>query len=123
RGPPGFEPLSLNDVVADAVELKQYDFEAHKIAVETTLDPAIPVIRGDRSELRQVLVNVLHNADQALAGRGRGGKVTVVVRARAGAAEVEVRDDGPGIPEAALARIFDPFFTLASAGRGMGLGL
>jgi signal transduction histidine kinase/CheY-like chemotaxis protein len=117
-----FEPLSVNEVVTAAIEFKEYDFRAHKIEVERSLDPSNPLVSGNRTELEQVLVNILHNADQALAPAGKG-KVAVATR-RAGAhVEISVCDDGPGIAPEILPKIFDPFFTTKPLGIGTGLGL
>lgn len=122
RGPQQALPVAVNEVAREALELVQYDFAAHHVAVELALAPSEPLVSGDRGELRQVLVNLLHNADQALAPRGRG-RVAIETRAAGGRVEVAIRDDGPGIAPDLLTRIFDPFFTLRPVGQGMGLGL
>lgn len=80
--------------------------------------PALPLV-GDADQLRQVLVNLLLNAAQAMGGKGR-------IWVRAEAHEhllVEVEDDGPGIDEELLERIFEPFFSTKNRGEGTGLGL
>ena len=83
--------------------------------------PAAPVfVTGDRGQLMQVLTNLLNNAYDALAGQGR---VRLEVRANGSRAEVEVVDNGPGIPAEVLAHIFEPFFTTKPEGQGTGLGL
>lgn len=88
----------------------QFDFAA--------AGPSLPLL-GDADQLRQVLVNLLLNAAQAMAGRGR-----IWVRAELGAALVlEVEDDGPGIGEELRERIFEPFFSTKNRGEGTGLGL
>ncbi|HVY60960.1 MAG TPA: FHA domain-containing protein, partial [Planctomycetota bacterium] len=87
--------LGLNDVVAAAVEFTAYDFRAHRVAVETQLDPALPPIEAVRAELQQVIVNILQNAQQALEARG-SGRVTIATRREGGRVELRIADDGPG---------------------------
>jgi two-component system NtrC family sensor kinase len=81
------------------------------------------VLHGDEVQLRQVLVNLVWNAIQAL--EGSGGRVEVATSEADGGRTlvVDVSDDGPGVPEDRRERIFDAFFTTKPAGRGTGLGL
>src|SRR5690606_29251438 len=80
------------------------------------LDPDLPYILADPTELQQVFLNLLTNAAQAIAGVGRPGRVTVRARASGGQVLVEVEDDGPGIPAARLEQVFEPCFTTKPAG-------
>jgi signal transduction histidine kinase len=79
-----------------------------------------PIVRSDPYQLRQVLLNLVTNAIQAIAS---DGLVKITVGGDADEAHVDVADDGPGIPEADLERIFEPFFTTKEADQGTGLGL
>jgi signal transduction histidine kinase len=84
-------------------------------------DPGqVPPTLGSSSELRQVLVNLLVNAAQAIPP---GGTITLRTRAESGCGVVEVEDDGPGVAPEALPYIFDPFYTTKEVGKGTGLGL
>src|SRR5690606_2345243 len=87
------------------------------------LDPDLPPVRGEPSQLEQVFLNLLLNAAQALDDARSDGRVQVVARAREGAVEIVVRDDGRGIDERDIVRVFDPFFTTKPVGAGTGLGL
>ncbi len=124
RREPESRPISLNEVVEQAVALLAYHMRVHDIAVHVDLSPELPAIRGDAHELQQVMVNLLTNAQQAIREvRERG---TIKIRtavAEGGGIALDVVDDGPGIPETARRRIFDPFFTTKPAGDGTGLGL
>ena len=89
--------------------------------VELDLDPRLPAVVGDPHELEQAVVNLVSNAQQAIAATRRPGIVTLrTSMGPAGAPILDVEDDGPGIPEEHRARVFDPFFTTKAAGQGTG---
>jgi len=90
------------------------------ITVRREYDPGIPRFQACGGELNQVWTNLLDNAADAL-----GGKGTIVIRTRRNgdSVEIEIEDDGPGIPEDIQPRIFDPFFTTKAPGEGTGMGL
>jgi len=116
--------VSLNQIVQRALDLQRFSLAAEKISVEVDLDPALPSVQGDPGHLQQVLMNLVGNARQAIEQHSRGGTIQLRTK-RIGERRVllEVADNGPGIPQAILARIFDPFFTTKPAGVGTGLGL
>lgn len=116
--------VSLSEIVLKTMELQRFGLEAEKIRVEIELDPALPAVHGDSGQLQQVLVNLVGNSRQAIEQLGRSGTIHVRTK-KIGEQKVllEVRDDGPGVPPAILARIFDPFFTTKPPGMGTGLGL
>jgi signal transduction histidine kinase len=80
------------------------------------------VVAGAESKIQQVLLNLISNAAFAV-GAGNGGRITVSVTERDGSAEVEVRDDGPGIDPVIADQLFEPFTTTKPEGEGTGLGL
>jgi two-component system NtrC family sensor kinase len=114
------EPTDLNSVVVKAVELlaRQKRFTGSHVVTE--LDVALPPVAVNEGQLRQVCLGLASNALEAMEGRG-----TLTVRSRVGpgSVEIELEDEGPGIPEENLARIFHPFFTTKPPGQGTGLGL
>ena len=82
------------------------------------------MVMGDAAQLQQVLMNLVGNARQAIQQHGRGGWICVRTRQTPERrVQLNVEDDGPGVPQSILARIFDPFFTTKAAGVGTGLGL
>jgi len=113
----------VNDLVRRTFALRSYHLSTLNIAVLLELDPQEPKIWADASELQQVLLNLLINAEQAL--MTIEGTRTITVRSRADETEVrlEVADSGPGISADMRGRIFDPFFTTKPEGLGTGLGL
>jgi PAS domain S-box-containing protein len=114
------QPVSLNDVVEDAVRLANLAREP-RLRVELRLAPELPPVDAAPERLVQALLNLLINARQAL--EGRDGTLCVETRRGGEGLEILVRDDGPGVPEEIAERIFDPFFTTKDPDRGTGLGL
>jgi CheY-like chemotaxis protein len=117
--------LSLNAVISRTMELQKVSLAIEKVTVELGLEEALPSVVGDAGQLQQVLMNLVGNARQAIEQSGQGGAIRISTRSiRSGrTVQLEVSDDGPGIPQAIVSRIFDPFFTTKPAGSGTGLGL
>jgi len=92
--------------------------------VELTLDlpPDFPAVSADSNQLRQLLFNLVQNGVVAL-GQTEAGRVTLTGRANESGVEIEVRDNGAGIPEDALTKVFEPLFTATRGGVGLGLAL
>ena len=124
--------FDLNLVVEETIRFAERPASLQQIEITTDLDPGLPRIWGDADLIKQVVLNMLVNAQQAIAGQG---SIRVTSRpyisrqpAKPGVdavpmVEIVVKDSGCGIPEANLQRIFDPFFTSKEVGKGTGLGL
>ncbi len=112
--------VDLNAVIHVALSDTEHE-RTHNTRVSLDLDPGLPEIGGSPAALRQVFVNIITNACQAM--EPEGGTLTIVSERRDGDVLLRFADTGPGIPEAALARIFDPFYTTKAMGQGTGLGL
>jgi PAS domain S-box-containing protein len=115
-------PIDLGQVVETALRLLIKKAFFRNVHLFKELDPALPPVLGDAARLRQVVLNLVINAVEAMKGHG---SLTITTRRRTGApmAQLAVTDTGPGIPEEALPRVFDPFFTTKQVGEGTGLGL
>ena len=115
-----FEPLDLNDIVADTLKMLRR-LVRENVAFEVELvDERLPV-EGDRGQLEQVLTNLVVNASNAMPD---GGKLSIRTRRQPPASAcLMVEDTGHGIPAAIRQRIFEPFFTTRAAEHGTGLGL
>ncbi|WP_152555262.1 PAS domain S-box protein [Desulfonatronum thiodismutans] len=103
---------------------KEYDFR--KIAIELSVDDNLPPFNCTETEIEQVVLNLLRNAAQAMAGAVPpvlDPRIKVRVLALPDGVRIEVEDNGPGIPAEVQARIFEPFFTTKAPGQGTGLGL
>ncbi len=109
------DPAAL---VSDCLVLTRHQIESAGITAETQL-AFTPPLRMSRTELQQVVVNLILNAVQAM---GQGGRLTLSTAQRDGMVVIGVRDTGSGIPPEILPRVFDPFFTTKQA-QGTGLGL
>ena len=123
---------SLNQVIEDTVRFVERPASLQQIEISTELDPDLPQVWGDADLIKQVIMNLLVNAQQAIEGKGRIVVASRAARAstpakageqRSSMVEVTVSDTGCGIPAANLQRIFDPFFTSKEVGKGTGLGL
>jgi len=117
-------PLDVSAAIRDAVRLLASDARDREVAVALDVPADLPRVTGDGVQIVQVILNLVLNAIDALAGTSREQRwVHVSAAARRGGVEIRVADSGPGIPPAQLDRVFDPFFTTKATGLGMGLAI
>jgi PAS domain S-box-containing protein len=114
---------SLNEVVASA--LKLYDERLDGIRLEERLAAQLPRVLIDAEQLKRVLVNLIDNAAEAMAGQPDARRISIETRelSEREAVELIVADTGPGIPRADRERIFDPYFSTRKRGTGLGLAI
>jgi len=115
--------IDLNAVVEETLLLMQKPLEVEGIRLTMELDPAIGPILGDASTLQQVLLNLVTNAREAMAGRGGEIRIETGTAERPGWVRVLIRDTGPGISAEDLSKVFDPFYTTKRTGTGLGLSV
>jgi signal transduction histidine kinase len=115
--------VDLNRVVQDTLLLVEPSMPAARVTVHRMLGPALPAVWGDANALQQVVMNLLTNARDAIAGSGEITVQTVAPAAGDPRVRLLVRDSGAGIAAEALPRIFDPFFTTKANGTGLGLSI
>jgi len=121
------KPVDLNALVADVLQL--YAIENAPIGLRCELDERCPPIRGDAQQIRQVIHNLLQNAQDAAEGAAKNSGRTgeVVIRTRLGDSGQRVRltvqDNGPGFAENILKRAFEPYVTTKTKGTGLGLAV
>jgi signal transduction histidine kinase len=117
--------VDLNQTVRETLALRAYEQRVSNIQVVEALATGLPDVFADSHQIKQVLLNLLINAEQACIGAN--GKGSIVIRTshdqERGSLVLEVSDDGPGIPEERVGKVFDPFFTTKEVGQGTGLGL
>jgi two-component system NtrC family sensor kinase len=120
RMEPHRDSVNVNDVAREALTFIEREASFRQVELVRELDPDLPIITSDRSQLQQVVLNLLNNALDAVS---EGGRIVVSSRPVDDGIEVAVADNGTGIPEELRDRIFDPFFTTKAPGEGSGLGL
>src|SRR3954466_3656978 len=114
----------INQVIENTLELRGYDLTGRGIQIERSYADPPPSTMVDAYQLQQVILNLVTNAEQAMAGVERAHhRLTVRTRRDGEAIRIEIEDTGPGIPPDSLERIFNPFYTTKSVGHGTGLGL
>jgi two-component system NtrC family sensor kinase len=125
KGTPEPEPFDLNEVVMGTSLLIAYEVRLRDVELDTRPSKEPVMVVGDRNELQQVIVNLVTNAVQALAGlpAGRRRAITLETACDGDHARVVVRDTGDGVPAEHVPNLFTPFFTTKPAGQGTGLGL
>lgn len=116
-------PQPIQPLLESVLGLLKNELMALKVDATLVVEPGIPEIQMNPNQIKQVFLNLLNNAAQAIAGTGRPGTITVTAKRWLDGVAVSIGDDGPGIPEELLPRVFEPFFTTKSQGEGTGLGL
>ena len=114
----------LNELIRDVLSLMQHMFHINGVSISTVFDERLPWVSIDRNQMKQVFLNLFHNALNAMPG---GGELSIETRQtpRYGLpfASVSIKDNGTGISSDNLSRIFEPFFTTRAGQGGTGLGL
>jgi two-component system NtrC family sensor kinase len=123
RQTPGiFEKTDLETVVDNTLTLVRGQATFRDIAIERSETEGLPAVAGDERQLEQVVLNLLVNAAEGMSGKGKIEISTTVVEGGS-CCQVTVADNGPGIPEYAIARIFEPFFSTKTTSHGLGLAV
>ena len=122
------QDIQLNDLIEELIALSAQRAKYSNVEIHSNLQENIPTLHLSQTELQQVLLNLINNALDAM--EKTGGNLRISTRMEENSIivgdphlQIEVADDGPGIPAANLAKIFDPFFTTKPVGKGTGLGL
>lgn len=113
---------AVNPMVGALAAFVREDLAAKKVDLAIELSDGDPIALMDAAQLRQCLINLVRNATEAVATKGKG-KVTLRTRRAGERVLIEVEDDGIGIPADVLPRLFDPFFSTKEGGSGLGLAL
>jgi nitrogen fixation/metabolism regulation signal transduction histidine kinase len=115
---PELAALDLNDLVGEVLGL----YETSCARIDVGLMPGLPAIWGDATQLRQIIHNLLRNAEDAQE-RSEAPQIAIATRLHDGFAELSVTDCGPGFPAEIMARVFEPYVTTKARGTGLGLAI
>jgi two-component system sensor kinase FixL len=116
--------VSLNEIVEESVQLVASEAQRHRVAVRLEMAGQPAVVKADRIQIQQVMVNLLRNAYEAMEDGGAARRQATIRTELAGdAVEVSVADTGPGLPADPALEIFDAFVTTKPEGLGMGLAI
>ena len=125
KGEIRLEALDTNQIVNEALRVLRSDLINHGVATSTEIEPGLPRVRGDRVQIEQVLLNLVTNACDAMAG-AEAAERRLLVRAYAAngnGVQVSVVDRGCGLPASDVDRVFEPFVTTKKDGMGLGLAV
>lgn len=118
------EPTNINQILEEALDLTSKQLVHQHISVQKEFHGAVPLINADGKLLKQVFLNIILNASNAMSGGGRLWiKTSVEKKQQPHQIEITFKDSGPGIPKEDMDKVFDPFFTTMPVGEGTGLGL
>jgi len=115
--------VSINDLIANTLDLRAYELKSSNIKVITHLDPELPGTIADGGQLQQVFLNLIVNAETEMKLAHGKGKLSVKTERMDNTIRISFKDDGPGIAKENIDKIFNPFFTTREVGEGTGLGL
>jgi two-component system NtrC family sensor kinase len=123
KAPPLRQENDLNVLVHSVLELKVSYLRTDNIILKLDLDPHLPKTLVDGNQIKQVLLNLLNNAHQAVLMNEEDRRIRIVSEQAGRFLRLTIGDNGPGIPKEVQPRIFEPFFTTKPEGEGTGLGL
>ncbi|WFU84405.1 PAS domain S-box protein [Bradyrhizobium sp. CIAT3101] len=124
KAPAQKEDLEINEVVREVMALTRTEVSENGVALGAALAEGLPVVRADRVQLQQVILNLIINAVEAMRDVRREERdLLISTRSEADGISVEVRDSGPGFAPGELERLFEAFYTTKSSGLGLGLSI
>ena len=117
--------INMNEIIAQCIQTLRQELDKQKITVRTDLDASLPLIAGHRGQLREVVLNLMQNAIEAMEASANGGRNLTLETKRQDQGEVaiSVKDTGPGLEQESKTRIFDAFVTTKGKGTGLGLAV
>jgi len=125
KAPSRKEELEINEAVLEVVALTRAEVSKSGVSVRTQLAEGLPVIRADRVQLQQVILNLIVNAVEAMGGVGEGARELLINTGRdsSNGVLISLRDSGPGLDPKGLDRLFEAFYTTKAQGMGLGLAI
>src|SRR5947209_2130188 len=125
KAAPRKDQLDINDTIREVIALTRSELHISGTSLRTQLSDTLPLVRGDRIELQQVMLNLVLNAVEAMSRSHEGSRELLISTKQDGAngVRIAVRDWGPGLKPESLDRLFDAFYTTKPDGMGMGLSI
>jgi signal transduction histidine kinase len=124
RKQPSLEPVDLNDAVREVLALSAHELQRARVTTASDLGDALPLVRGDRVQLQQVILNLILNAADAMREVDDRARELLIATAPEGERiRLSVRDSGVGIDPQKFETIFDTFYTTKPNGMGIGLSI
>jgi len=117
------EPVDINSIIEEVLQLRSYEQKSNNISVKTSFDSSLPEIIADKYQMQQVFLNIILNAEQAMEDAHIKGTLTISTGRINNTLIVSISDNGPGISTENINKLFSPFFTTKEVGKGTGLGL
>ena len=117
---PRLEDVDVNDTINQTITILENYARNNNIDIQIDLAEDLPIIAGDQAQLQQVILNLMTNAIDAIE---KNGLIQIKSRSTGSLIHVGIKDDGPGLAEDKMKKIFDPFYTTKESGKGTGLGL
>lgn len=117
------ESIDIKQLIETTLALRAYELETNNITVTTVSDPELPWTMADGGQLQQVFLNLIINAETEMNLAHGKGKLLIKAETVGNTIRVSFQDDGPGIAQEKMLKLFDPFFTTREIGQGTGLGL
>ncbi len=117
------EPIQVNSIIDSTIDFRKHSLRVNNIEIIRQFDEKLPRIIANSSQLHEVFLNLLMNAESAIAETGKEGRITISTEKNETNVHVLFRDNGTGISPENLDKIFNPFFTTKGVGKGTGLGL
>jgi signal transduction histidine kinase len=119
-GEPLLNPCSINEILKKNINFLEHELSKKNCSVTLNLDKKIPKSFADENKLYQSFLNILINSMQAMP---LGGEIYISTELKNNEIQIEIKDNGPGIPENIIKNVKDPFFTTKTDGSGLGLGI
>ena len=113
----------IKPILESTLALLRAELMAHNVVATLEVEDGLPEVEVNANQIKQVFVNLITNAAQAIGSTDEPGRIWVTAKRWLDGVAVSVTDNGPGIPEEIGARVFEPFFTTKAEGEGTGLGL
>src|SRR5258707_190022 len=120
---PQKRPVDVNNLIERTLQLQDHSLRRNNVHVDFQPQSGLPMVIGDANQLIQVFLNLISNAEYAIREVRETGRVQIRIGRIGGHISVTVQDDGVGVSQEALPKLFDPFYTTKRPGGGTGLGL